>query len=52
MAKAVLKTENDNNNKAKFIEWRWYLLIAGLSMVFASVIIFADGGSITSTARG
>jgi len=41
MAKAVLNAEIQNNNKAKLIECSWYLLIAGLCIVFISVIIFA-----------
>ena len=28
MAKAVTKAEEQNNNKAKFLVWSWYLLIA------------------------
>jgi hypothetical protein len=45
MAKAVSKTEEQNNSKAKFIEWSWYLLIAGLSIMFACAMIFAVTGS-------
>ena len=40
MAKAVVNSEQKNNNKAKSIEGSWYFLIAGLSIVFLSVIIF------------
>jgi hypothetical protein len=40
MAKAVVNSEEKNNNKAKSVEWSWYFLIAGLSIVFTSVILF------------
>jgi len=52
MAKAVIKTEEQNNNKAKLIEWSWYLLIAGLSIVFASVIVFSATGGIITEPKG
>jgi hypothetical protein len=51
MAKAVMKSELQNNNKAKFIEWSWYLLIAGLSIVFASVIVFSATGGIIGASK-
>jgi hypothetical protein len=46
MAKAVGNSEKRNNSKARLIEWSWYFLIAGLTVVFTSVIFF------TTAARG
>jgi hypothetical protein len=51
MAKAVTKTEEQNNNKAKFIVWSWYLLIAGLCIIFASIIVFSASGGVISGAK-
>lgn len=45
MAKAVINSEIQNDTKAKLIEWSWYLLISGLSMVFIFVFAYTMIGS-------
>lgn len=46
MANAVSNAEKQNNSKGKLIEWSWYLLISGLSIVFAAVLILSISGPI------
>jgi hypothetical protein len=48
MAKAVSTAEKQNNSKAKLIEWSWYLLIAGLTILFASVLVLNVSGALRS----
>jgi hypothetical protein len=51
MANAVAKREAQNNNKAKFIVWSWYLLIAGLCIIFASAIVLSASGGVITGAK-
>lgn len=49
MAKVVSDSENKNNRKAHLINYSWYFLIAGLSLVFIFVIAFIAAGAGIST---
>jgi hypothetical protein len=40
MAKAVIYSEKQNDDKAKLIEWSWYLLISGLTVMFIFIISY------------
>ena len=39
MAKAVIESQNQNENKAKFVKLSWNFLLVGLIIVFLAVII-------------
>ncbi len=45
MANAVIQVERQNNRKAKLINWSWYLLIGGLSMILVFIITFTINGA-------
>lgn len=40
MAKAVVYSEINNNNKARLIGWSWYSLISGLSVMFIFMLVY------------
>jgi hypothetical protein len=42
MAKAVVKSQKENNSKAKFIDWSWIFFFLGLIIIFSSVIVSND----------